>query len=127
MDKKNKNNWLERIVLGVSGGLVFFVFGFLIYETIYEKQTSPDIVVSQGKIDRKENYWALPVSVTNKGSRTAENVRIEIIAGSGPITERSQMEFQYLPGRSTVKGWATFGPDTVLDSIRIHILGYTAP
>lgn len=127
MDKKNKKNWLEWIVLGVSGTLVFFTLGFLVYETIYEKQTSPDIVVSQGKMERKENYTAIPVSITNKGSKTAENVRLEITVGTYPNKEKSQMEFQYLPGRSTVNGWATFRSDTDLDSIRIHILGYTAP
>lgn len=127
MENKNKKNGLEWSVLAISGMLVFFTLGFLIYEMIYEKQTSPDIVVSHGKIETKENYQALSVSVTNKGAETAENVRIEIIVGTGRTEEKSQMEFQYLPGRSSVKGWATFNIDTVVDNIQIHVLGYSTP
>ena len=127
MEDKNKKNGLEWTVLVISGLLVFFTLGFLIYEMIYEKETSPDIVVSHGRIETKEDYQALPVSVTNKGAETAENVRIEIIVGTGRTEEKSQMEFQYLPGQSSVKCWATFRSDTAVNNIQIHVLGYSTP
>ncbi len=125
MGEKNKKNALEWSVLVLSGILVFFTLGFLIYEMIFETQTSPDIVVSHGEIEQKENYLALPVIVTNKGAETAENLRIEITIGMGSEAEKSQMEFQYLPGQSSTKGWATFGKNKHVKDIQIHVLGYS--
>ena len=127
MGSKKKKNWLEWMVLFLSGTLVFFILGFLIYETITEKQTAPDIEITHGKPEHKENYWALAVTAKNKGTKTAENLHIEIIIGAGDKEQIAEIEFLYLPGRSSVNGSVTFVENPGTKPIRIHVLGYGTP
>ncbi|MEH6408576.1 MAG: hypothetical protein V7767_14965 [Leeuwenhoekiella sp.] len=127
MKTENKKNWLEWVVLFISGILVLFTLGFLVYEMIFEEQTSPDIVVTYGRMENKSGYTALPVKATNNGAETAENLRIEIIAGSAKTEEKANLDFDYLPGKSSATGWVTFKYNQNPKTIQVHVLGYSIP
>ena len=124
---KEKKNWLEWVVLFISGLLVVFTLGYIVYEIIFEDQTSPDIVVTYGKTEQKSGYIALPITATNKGAETAEDLRIEVTTGDGDNKEQSNLLFNYLPGKSSAKGWVTFKNNPDPSHIEIHVLGYSIP
>lgn len=127
MDKEKKKNWLERVILWISAILVAATFVFLIYRAIIDKSTSPDIEIMYGSMETKGEYYALPVKVKNKGTQTAENVHIEITIGSGKDEQKSEIDFQYLPGQSSVNGWTTFKEKAAKDEIKARVVGYTTP
>lgn len=129
--EKNKHtneskNWLEWGITLISGVLVVFVLGFLVYQMIYEKETPPNITVVLGTVSQKDNAYAIPVEVTNKGTQTAENVIIEIIHDDGS-QEISQITFPYLPRQSSADGWVVFSENPNLENLKIHVLGYGVP
>ncbi len=127
MDDQKKQNWLERTVLWISAVLVAATFVFLIYSAITDESTSPDIEVSYGSMEAKGDYYALQVTVKNNGTQTAENVHIEITTGTGKDQQKSEIDFQYLPGKSSVKGWTTFKEKAETEEIKARVVGYTTP
>ncbi len=128
MKKKQQKNWLEWVVLVVATMLVFATIGFLIYDAITAKDTPPDITVSLGKVEQREGHFAIPLTAKNRGAQTAEDVRIEVVAGQGNQQEKAAIEFPYLPGKSTVNGWVTFTKDPgKADTLQIRVLGYGTP
>lgn len=123
----DKKNWLEWTVTVSSGILVAFTIGFLTYQMIYEEKTPPDIEITLGKVVKKDGGFAIPVSVYNKGTETAENVMVEVVIEDGKMEEKSSISFQYLPRKSTVKGWVTFSVPPKSEKMKSRIIGYNIP
>src|SRR5690606_3260823 len=103
-NSKENKNWLEWGVTLISGVLVLFTLGFLVYQMIYEKPTPPDIAVVLGSVSEKDGGYAVPIEVRNKGTQTAENVVIEISHDDGFQEEISEITFAYLPRQSSANG-----------------------
>ena len=128
MKEKQDKNWLEWTVLGLSSVLVLSIIGFLVYSAVTVQDTPPKIIVSLGQPVPQAGHVVVPLVVGNKGYQTAKDLRVEVIAGSGRRGERALLEFPYLPGQSSAKGWATFTQDPGNpDDLLIRILGYSAP
>ena len=128
MKETQDKNWLEWVVLGISSVLVLSIIGFLVYSALTVRDTPPEIVVSAGQPVSQADYVVVPLVIGNEGFQTAKDLRIEVIAGSSRRSQRALLEFPYVPGQSTVKGWATFTQDPGNpDDLLIRILGYSAP
>lgn len=125
--KKDNKNWLEWTVTGVSAIIVLFTLSFLVYQWIMEEQTPPDILVTFGNTEIKQNYYAISVIAENKGAKTAQKVRIEISTGSEINAEKAHIEFDYIPGKSSVKGWVSFNQNPQSKKLKTHVLGYVTP
>lgn len=127
--KKNteQKNWLEWTITVISGLIVAFVFGFLIYQIIYEEQKPPDIEVVLGSVTQKDGAFSVPITASNKGSETAENVVVEVTFKKDSIEERSEITFQYLPRNSSVKGWISFLSHPEPHQLKSRIMGYSTP
>ena len=126
-NKKEKKNWLEWTVTIISTGIVLFSIGVLIHQMVVSEELPPDIVVSLGEIELKNDGYTIPVTAGNNGDVTAKNVRIEFSLGEGPEVEKSILEFDYVPGKSKVKGWIGFSRNPENRRIKSHILGYAVP
>lgn len=124
--RKEKRNWLEWTVTIISTVIVVFVIGILIAQ-LAEKETPPEFHISLGKTVSRNDHFSIPVTVKNSGSLTAQNLNIEFSMGEGEQTEKSMLEFDFLPGKSQVKGWISFSKNPDGKTINRHILGYTAP
>lgn len=124
---KEKKNWLEWTITIFSGILVVFTFSFLVYQMIYDEKTPPDIRVVLGAVSQKDGAYAIPITVTNTGTETAENVMIEIILQGAPTEEKSQMTFAYLPRKSSAEGWAVFSRKPMSKDLKTRVLGYSIP
>lgn len=127
MGMQQKRNWLELTILIMGIILVSMTMVILAHDMITARETPPDIVVSLGKVDRGTQYYALHVSAKNNGTQTAQDVTIEVSVGKGDGREASRLEFPYLPGRSTVNGWVTFGRDPSKGGVEFRVLGYSTP
>lgn len=125
--KKQSKNWLEWTVTMVSILLVLFTLGFLGYQLIYQEQTPPDIQIQLGKPELLQDYYAISVKAENRGSQTAQKVRVKISLGSSPENEDAIIQFDYLPGKSTARGWISFNQNPDGKHIKIHVLGYIVP
>lgn len=123
----DKKNWLEWSVTIISGLLVAFTLGFLIYQMIYEEKTPPDIQITLGQVVEKDGGYAIPVSAYNNGTETAENVVLEVVFAHESLNEISQITFQYLPRKSEVKGWVAFSKEPHADDLKSRIVGYNVP
>ncbi len=122
-----EKNWLEWLVTIISGILVFFTLGFLVYQLIYEKPTPPDIEIILGEISQKDGGFGIAITAKNKGSQTAENVTIEIAAEATEPGQKARITFDYLPGHSSVKGWAIFSEKPDYENLKTHVMGYEIP
>ena len=127
--KKNKEekNWLEWLATIVSAILVFFTFGFLVYQLIFVENTPANIEVVLGEVIQKDNGYAVAITAKNKGSETAENVIIEIVLQSVESEEKAQITFTYLPGKSSGNGWVIFTLKPKDGELKSHVLGYEIP
>jgi len=125
--EKKKKNWVEIVVTVISAVIVLFTLVFLTYQLLTEEQTPPDIVVTFGKPMAKQNYFAIPITAENKGAKTAQKVRIEIVLGEDNSNEKAHIEFDYMPGKSIVKGWVNFNEDPTGQKLGAHVLGYVVP
>lgn len=125
--KKEKKNWLEWLITIISGILVFFTLGFLVYQLIFEERTPPNIAIVLGEISQKDDAFAIPIQANNSGTETAENVVIEIVSENGEDVEKAEITFSYLPGKSSAKGWITFNKKPEMASLKTHVVGYTTP
>ena len=126
-DNKEEKNGLEWTITIISGIIVVFTLGFLVYQMIYEEQTPPDIVVVLGGVSQKDGAFAIPIKATNKGTETAENVLIEIILKDGVIEEKSEINFAYLPRKSSVNGWVIFSKKPESKNLQTRVIGYSIP
>lgn len=127
--KKNteQKNWLEWSVTVISGILVAFTIGFLIYQIIYEEQTPPDIVVVLGEVQFKDGGYALPIHTYNNGTQTAENVIIQIKMKHPESEEISEITFAYLPRKSSANGWVSFSKEPHPEFLSTRVVGYSIP
>jgi uncharacterized protein (TIGR02588 family) len=127
MERQQKRNWLEITILTLGIILVSTTIGILVYDMLIAEDSPPDIVVSFSKVERGVQNYALHVSAKNNGTQTAQDVVIEVRVGKGENEEASQLEFSYLPGRSTVNGWVTFEQNPSKAGVAFRVLGYSTP
>lgn len=126
-NSKESKNWLEWTVTIISGILVLFIIGFLVSQIIWNEDTPPDIVVILGEGELRTEHYAIPIMAKNLGTRTAQNVRIEIIQSENQTEQKGFIEFDYLPGKSSVKGWVNFTEKENSENLKTHVLGYSTP
>lgn len=124
---KEDKNWLEWLITIISGILVLFTIGFLITQIIWNDNTPPEIVVTLSEGEIRADYYAIPITAKNLGTQTAQNVRIEIVQAEMQTQEKGFIVFDYLPGKSSVKGWVNFTKKPDFDSLKPHVLGYGTP
>ncbi len=126
-NSKEGKNWLEWTVTIISSILVLFIIGFLISQIIWSEDTPPEIEVTLGEVTYLSDYYAIPITAKNLGTKTAQKVRIEIKQPKNINTEKGFIEFDYLPGKSSVNGWVNFSEKPDAASLIIHVLGYSTP
>jgi len=126
-ENKEKKNWLELSITIISGILVLFTLGFLVYQLIYEEEKPPNIEVTLGEVLQKDGAYAIPIEARNLGTETAENLIIEILDEEGPEQKEAQITFAYLPGKSSVKGWVIFTKKPKKHNLSTHVKGYGTP
>ena len=127
--KKVEKNWLEWVVFGVGLILVLSTLGYLVYDGATAPDTPPDVEVRLGEPRRGGAGFLVPVTVVNRGGRTAEGVLVEVVLeGAGPREpERGEFTLAFLPRGGTREGWVTFRSDPRQGRLTARALGYEEP
>ena len=126
--KKPKKNWLEWSIFAVSLVVVLGTVGVLLYEYLSLGSEPADLRIELARPEAHAGYYAVPVTVRNQGSATAQNVHLEVtLQLSGAETERAEFELDYLPRAAKRKAWVTFLHDPAQGKLTPRILGYENP
>ncbi len=126
--RRPRKNWLEWGIFGLSLLVIFSTIGALIYEKVTLAGTPADPQMTVGTPAVHGDYFAVPVTVTNRGDETAQGVRLEVtlLLPSGE-TEDGSFQLHYLPRHATRKGWITFRHDPRQGKLAPRVLGYENP
>lgn len=126
--KKPKKNWLEWIIFAVSLALVLATVVILTCEALSLGKKPADPQVRLGAPEAHENYFAVPVTVTNRGDATVENVHLEVtLQLPGGEKETGEFDLPYLPRHATRDAWVTFTHDPSQGKLEPRVLGYQKP
>ena len=126
--KKPKKNWLEWGVFACSLGLILATAGLLIHEHFSLGQQPADPQVQLGTPETHKGYFAVPLTIVNRGDATAESVQVqvELQLPDGEI-EKGEVQLQYLPRHATSHAWVTFLRDPREGKLTTQVRGYEEP
>lgn len=127
MSHFKKKNAVEKIILVLSALLVIATMAYLLYTWIEGASSPPKIVTEIGEISQKGESYEVCLKVRNTGAQTAENVKIEVRAGTTGKAETAEVEFQYLPGRSAAEGRVFFLHPVERSDLRARVKGFKTP
>ncbi len=123
-----KKNWLEWLIFAVSVALICATIGVLVYENRSLTSEPPSPQIQLGRARWHESYFAVPLTVTNAGDHTAQNVQLEVdLLLPGGQKETGKVNLQYLPRRATRDAWVTFQHDPGKGKLEPRVLGYERP
>ena len=118
-------NWLEWTVFALSATLILAVAGVLAYRSVAGERRNPLLEVSLGAPERVPSGYAVPVTVTNAGEVTAEEVVVEVRLEGGD--ERGELTIAFVPGGSRRRGWVAFTREPDAARLRARLVGYEHP
>ena len=127
---KDSKNWLEWTVFAVGCVLVLGVIGALGYQIfVAGERQPPAIEIDLGRTEKRTGHYAMFVTATNRGDKTAELVRIEVtLKKDNGESERAEFQIQFLPRGASRDGWVTFATDpATATEITARPVGYAEP
>ena len=125
MNKVEKNS-LEWCVFLLSSLLVLSVLGYLAYDAWTTTPVPPVLELHLGRSESRGEYYALPITLHNRGLQTAESVRVEVVLiKQDGSEERAELDFPFVARQSTMTGHVTFVADPhTAKSVAARSLGY---
>jgi uncharacterized protein (TIGR02588 family) len=117
----------EWTTLAISIILILGLLALVTYVSMTGGNEPP--IVEARPLDQEirhegESYY-LPVSVTNRGGRTAEEVVIQAeLAGSDGSSEASEFTLDFLAGGETREGTAVFATDPMAGELTIDVASF---
>ena len=119
---QEEKSWLEWVVFGLSTVLVLILLGYLVYETLSDNGTPPDLVVSVGEPRPSTHGYVVPVKATNKGESTARAVELEVFTGDDD-QQRATLTHDFLSPGEEREGWVGFSGEPSSE-LRVRVVGY---
>ena len=111
-------------------GLVLLLasLGYLLHDAWTGKEGVPEPVVRLVDIQQQDGHYLARVQVFNKGRATAAALRVQgELRRGGEVVETSDLEFQYVPGRSTREGGLFFMQDPRVLQLQLSARSYQKP
>lgn len=134
-DKKDQKpqhiekNKLEWFVFGCSMVLVLFIVGYLVYQGFQPNIATPQLSLKSKPDPTKNDKYRWHITVSNSGSETAEDVRVEAISLQANATqEKSELMISFVPKGSSREGWIIFSQPPACDTcMQVRITSYKRP
>lgn len=121
-------NWLEWSVFAISTLLVVAVLGYLAFAAVTMGDSPALLVAEVGEEVQQSQGFVVPVTITNRGDETAEDVQIEVtLSQNGSEIERSEFSIAFVPRRSSGDGWVMFRQNPADGQLSAKVLGYAQP
>jgi uncharacterized protein (TIGR02588 family) len=118
----------EWVVAGIGTLLLLSALAFFAYEALQQDEGPPQPVVRVTSIDRQGSGYTVRLQVHNAGRSTAANLRVAgVLVQDGKELERSDTEFQYLPGRSSREAGLFFTRDPRQHALQVRAESYQEP
>ena len=109
---KAQKNALEWTVFAISALIFVALVGYLAVEATRRGPSGLHIEVTTGSAQRQGDFWAVPVTMSNHGEQTAEQLNIEVaLLEDGREVEVTEVDLAFLPRRSERHAWALFRND----------------
>ena len=126
---KVEKNWLEWLVFGVGLLLVGSTLAYLVYDGVTSADAPPEVEVRLGEPRPGGAGFLVPVTLFNRGGRTAEGVSVEVVleGGGAAEPERSEFSVAFLPRGGTREGWVAFRSDPRAGRLTARAHGYEQP
>lgn len=124
-----QKNLLEWIVFGISLLFIVSLLGYLVYQSILYKPSSPDLVITYEHDPSPNSPFRFHVVIANEGFETAEEVHMELVQiKDGEEVEKATMTIPFSPQQSQREGWVIFTKDpTSADSLYARVISYKKP
>lgn len=127
-DDDASSAWWEWALALVGVLVVASLLAYLGYRAATASGSPPDIAIVVKETSPLERGYRVAIEATNRGGRTAANVRVRGELRSGATTvEISEMTFDYLPPASSRRGGLFFQRDPGGLEMRVTPLGYENP
>jgi uncharacterized protein (TIGR02588 family) len=120
-------NWVEWAVFAIGLTLLLAVAGYLTYTMLTETGSPAQLTVELGEPQLVGENHMVPVTVTNSGETSAENVYVEVTLTGATEPLRSTVELAFVPRGSSGDGWVAFPEPPAPDRLRARVLGYEEP
>lgn len=122
-----RKNGLEWAVFGTSLVIVLAVVGYLAVATVTSSDTPALLTVELGAPTRAGDQFMVPVTVTNDGDTSAENVYVEVVLSGDAEPLRSVCEIAFVPHGSRGDGWVMFPVEPEPARLAARVLGFEEP
>lgn len=126
--KKSEKNWLEWGVFAFGAVVVGGTLCFLVYDAIYNNGDPPRLEVTFGQPQQHEEYYAVPLTIHNRGGRTAEQVLVQVtLTVNEKKKETAEVQISFVPRKSSRQGFVTFENDPRAGELSGRAIGYEQP
>jgi uncharacterized protein (TIGR02588 family) len=120
----------EWTSLGVSLAIVLTMVGLVSYLHVVGP-THPPVIEVRPRLDavrRVDGQYYVPVEITNRGDRTAQDVRVQVSLGSQPgCGEAATLAVDTLAGGATAHATVIFTEDPVQRELTVGASSFLAP
>jgi uncharacterized protein (TIGR02588 family) len=107
--------------------LLLATLGYLLYDGNGGSQPPAPVLRVVG-IEAQQGRFLVRVQAVNESRATAAALRVDgTVSRGGEVLERSELEFDYLPGRSTREGGMFFTRDPRSLQLELAARSYRAP
>lgn len=108
--------------------LLLSTLGYLLFETARHDDAAPVPELRVTAIEQQQGRYVVRVEVANRSRATAAALRVEgELRRGSELVERSEMEFQHVPGRSTRHGGLFFTQDPRALQLQLSARSYQKP
>jgi uncharacterized protein (TIGR02588 family) len=119
---------LEWILAAVGMVLLLASIGYLLHYAWTDDGTPPSPVIRVGAIEQQGGRYVVRLEVSNASRTTAAALRVEgELKRGAQVVERSEMEFDYLPGGSTREAGLFFSNDPRTLTMEVGARSYRNP
>jgi uncharacterized protein (TIGR02588 family) len=108
--------------------LLLASIGYLAYDAVTEREEPPSPAIRVMGIEPQGDRFLVRLQVVNRTRATASSLRIEgELRRGSEVVERSETEFDYLPGKSSREGGLFFRADPRTLQLVLSARSYQAP
>ena len=118
----------EWIVAAIGFVLVAGTIGFMLYQTVTEKDTPPNFSVKVDSIVQTEGGYLVKFRVKNSGETSAGEVTIKgELKRDAEIVEGRTVKLTYVPSNSERDGGLLFSENPNELQLKLRVEGYEKP
>jgi uncharacterized protein (TIGR02588 family) len=129
-DRSTGRSIAEWTTLGFSAAVVLVLVGLVSYE-LFTSGVRPPVIEARplvGEVRQAGDAYYLPVEVTNRGERTAEDVKVRVCLTSDEgRRESSQFSTGFLAGGDTEQEVVVFQGNPSRGDVGVDVLSFRKP